>query len=161
MVAVRVARNLGECVFYGRGEGWAARGTHDTAHTLEQMPLRNVLDSDLENALYFALPLDSTHPMYRDVRPLQVHPIQPSHLGIWYSTRNVITHTHYDRSLNVLVQVVGRKRVWLYPPNFLPVYPATHIHYHQTHSEPDLRQSVSVLLSPGDGLFIPPYWYHR
>ena len=36
---------------------------------------------------------------------------------VWLSTRNATTHAHYDSDGNFLVQIVGAKRVWLWPPS--------------------------------------------
>jgi tRNA wybutosine-synthesizing protein 4 len=79
---------------------------------------------------------------------------------------------HYDTLDNVLCQVVGRKRVLLFPPSAIP-----HLYMHGSTSKvadmdaPDLARyplclaaraaALEVTLHPGDVLFMPNMWCHQ
>jgi len=94
---------------------------------------------------------------------------------LWLSQPGVTAHAHYDKSHNFLTQIMGRKRVLLWPPHMGPLlYPFPHSHpsYHQSavnFEEPDLlkfpdfdsARALEVMMEPGDCLYIPPYWWHR
>jgi len=94
---------------------------------------------------------------------------------LWMSHPNVTAHAHYDRSHNFLTQLIGRKRVLLYPPRqhaYLYPFPHTHVSYHQSQvdfNDPDVLTfpdfaragAVEAVLEPGDTLYIPPFWWHR
>ena len=72
-------------------------------------------------------------------------------------------------------QVLGRKRVFLWPPADHPsLYPYPHIHpsYQQSQVNfddpdrllfPDFSHSapLEMVLEPGDVAYLPPYWWHR
>eukprot|EP00930_Biecheleria_cincta_P047529 TRINITY_DN32965_c0_g1_i1.p1 TRINITY_DN32965_c0_g1~~TRINITY_DN32965_c0_g1_i1.p1 ORF type:complete len:490 (-),score=100.25 TRINITY_DN32965_c0_g1_i1:31-1500(-) len=84
-------------------------------------------------------------------------------------------HCHYDLQPNLHVQLTGRKRFILFPPDNWPnLYPFP------VHHDLDRRAMVDldapdegrfprwrgargriVELEPGDALYIPPYWWHH
>ena len=88
---------------------------------------------------------------------------------IWIGTKGTWTPLHHDQTNNGLVQISGRKKVWLAPTTSV-----THIaNHHHVYSQfnpraPDyvkfpLAQSIKwieVELGPGDALFIPQGWWH-
>eukprot|EP00616_Rhizochromulina_sp_CCMP1243_P000940 CAMPEP_0118970540 /NCGR_PEP_ID=MMETSP1173-20130426/7412_1 /TAXON_ID=1034831 /ORGANISM="Rhizochromulina marina cf, Strain CCMP1243" /LENGTH=551 /DNA_ID=CAMNT_0006919915 /DNA_START=42 /DNA_END=1697 /DNA_ORIENTATION=- len=94
---------------------------------------------------------------------------------LWMSHPNVTAHAHYDQSHNFLIQLIGRKRVLLYPPRqyaYLYPFPHTHVSYHQSQvdfADPDVLTfpdftragAVEAILEPGDAIYIPPFWWHR
>ncbi|RNF23284.1 tRNA wybutosine-synthesizing protein 4 [Trypanosoma conorhini] len=80
--------------------------------------------------------------------------------------------THYDTLDNVLCQVVGRKRVVLFPPSeYNNLYMSGSSSAVLNIDAPDLdrfprfadacRHSTEVVLEPGDMLFIPSLWFHH
>mmetsp|Transcript_22324 Transcript_22324/g.75146 ORF Transcript_22324/g.75146 Transcript_22324/m.75146 type:complete len:446 (-) Transcript_22324:374-1711(-) len=85
-----------------------------------------------------------------------------------------VTPAHYDEQQNLLAQLVGRKRVLLFPPEAwrqLYPYPRCHPHDRQTlldFAAPDLgrfprfaeARPLEAVLGPGDVLYIPQYWWH-
>ncbi|KAJ1622535.1 hypothetical protein T492DRAFT_846229 [Pavlovales sp. CCMP2436] len=103
--------------------------------------------------------------------------------SLWLSSLGSVTVTHYDCSANILVQLLGEKRVWLWPPGAaaaLFVFPDSHPRARksrvdvasQARQQASPRspgssdamfaaQGYSVLLRPGDALFIPPFYFHR
>jgi len=83
-------------------------------------------------------------------------------------------HFHPDEE-NVLVQIVGKKRVVMFSPeDFAPLYPKSFLANHYNWSRisfdhpPDFKQFpkfkkalvYEALLEPGDMLFIPVHWWH-
>lgn len=90
--------------------------------------------------------------------------------NIWVSGR-ATTRLHFDASDNLLFQVVGRKRVLLFPPSdyaSLLIHPDQHPSARQAARDladpprPDeLMRAQAVDLEPGDALYIPPFWFHE
>lgn len=109
---------------------------------------------------YASLPLVQVGSRMRAEVPLHVLDADDAHGGVWLSSDAAVTNAHYDRSANVLVQVVGAKHVWLWPPGRVSVHPAVHCFYHQTHADPR-PLPPPLTLQPGDALFVPPFWSHR
>mmetsp|Transcript_26639 Transcript_26639/g.58398 ORF Transcript_26639/g.58398 Transcript_26639/m.58398 type:complete len:486 (+) Transcript_26639:178-1635(+) len=95
---------------------------------------------------------------------------------LWLSGAGVVTRTHYDKGHTMLAQIVGRKLVLLWRPeqlHALRLYPAVHEAHRQsqlsfTSDQADLLALAEkagsapaiVSLSPGDLLYIPPYFAH-
>lgn len=86
-----------------------------------------------------------------------------------------VTPAHYDEQQNLLAQLVGRKRVVLFPPkDWRGLYPFPLHHPHDRQSQvdffrPDLDRfprlseltPIECILHPGDVVFIPQYWWHH
>lgn len=54
---------------------------------------------------------------------------------MWLSHAGVVSQTHYDQTNNMFIQLVGSKRMLLYPPEAWPsmhVYPSFHPSYRQS-----------------------------
>lgn len=93
----------------------------------------------------------------------------------WLGPAGTLTGYHIDWIDNILVQISGRKRLWLVPPSHSrAMYPSRKYDYRSTLSEvePDTWdperhplfaevQPVEVTLEPGHMLFIPRGWWHR
>jgi hypothetical protein len=112
------------------------------------------------------------------------HPVNPYTMGsdhaavtLWVSQPGNVAHTHYDKSVNFVAQVVGRKRWLLFAPaewRALYPYPGIHRAYHQSQmnlSAPDadldrdfpgarFAEAYEVILEPGEVLYVPPFWFH-
>lgn len=100
-------------------------------------------------------------------------------VNLWMGTAGVTAQTHYDCSHNLYVQVHGTKSFILSPPSEhakLHLFPELHPSRRQSQvdflAEPDRLRSVfanfdhnitgyQADLSPGDVLYIPPFWFHR
>lgn len=95
----------------------------------------------------------------------------------WFATPGVVAQLHYDTFRNVLVQVSGVKEVRLLPPSALQdvyIYPSLHPGYRQS-QVPNVsgggdavrfpgfpaEQMATVILRPGEALYIPPFWLHQ
>lgn len=80
----------------------------------------------------------------------------------------VIMWLHYDVMANILCQVVGSKRLILYPPSdykyfgFEPGASSSSINVFESLKDDAFAGSHphECLLKPGDILFIPPLWLH-
>lgn len=111
------------------------------------------------------------------------------HTRMWIASEGVQAALHYDVYNNLLVQLVGTKRVWLLPPSELPnihLYPSLHPRYRQSQlpSSSAVRRGtaaplhhqalasifpnrcnvysklIQVDLQPRQALYIPPFWLH-
>lgn len=96
---------------------------------------------------------------------------------VWISQANVTAVMHYDAVNNLFVQLYGKKRMRLYRPAMvdkLGVYGRFHPHSCQSRVEqlgyslvhnhtqcPSHAGEITVDLSPGDVLVLPPYWFHQ
>merc|ERR1712217_552398 len=84
-------------------------------------------------------------------------------------------HCHYDLQPNLHVQLSGRKRFIIFPPEdwrHLYPFPVHHdldrrsmldLDAPDTDKFPEWRGACGHLveLDPGDALYIPPYWWHH
>ena len=88
------------------------------------------------------------------------------------STSGVQLWTHYDIMDNILCQIVGTKRVVLYPPDqYTNLYMKDSVSTVLDIDNPDLQRfprfadsssrGYEVILEPGDILFIPSLWFHN
>jgi len=95
---------------------------------------------------------------------------------LWMGSKGSTTPTHYDKSVNFHAQIYGKKRFILSSPSThrsIYLYPSLHPQRLQSQvsfEEPVDKnvfplfqdiQAVHGLLSPGELLYIPPYWFHR
>lgn len=131
---------------------------------------------------YVMLPLaNATEGMRKDAQALQsfgrgVHDVLEGNL--WVGTRQGLsTPCHYDAAHNLYLQLSGRKRFVLYPPSAwtrLYLFPRMHPSWRMTQVDFEAfdagsfplagalrgRSALEVVLSPGDVLYLPPYWLH-
>eukprot|EP00160_Parvularia_atlantis_P013746 Unigene3025_Nuclearia_a/m.9303 Unigene3025_Nuclearia_a/g.9303 ORF Unigene3025_Nuclearia_a/g.9303 Unigene3025_Nuclearia_a/m.9303 type:complete len:440 (+) Unigene3025_Nuclearia_a:51-1370(+) len=94
--------------------------------------------------------------------------------NVWVSSRGLIVQAHYDLYNNMFVQVRGRKRFLLFPPedrHRLYVFPQHHPYARRSQVDilaPDLARHPNfaeatpyeVVVHPGDLLVLPPCWFH-
>uniref|UniRef100_A0A6B2LAI5 JmjC domain-containing protein n=1 Tax=Arcella intermedia TaxID=1963864 RepID=A0A6B2LAI5_9EUKA len=92
--------------------------------------------------------------------------------NLWMGVPPIRTPIHYDLLHNFYVQLHGNKRFILFPPTdykYLYLYPRLHpstrmsqVNLRNLQNYPDFYKShpIEVVLSPGDVLYIPPYWFH-
>jgi len=88
----------------------------------------------------------------------------------WYGPQGTVTPLHHDTMNILLAQIRGRKLVTLIPPNATPlVYNEVGVYSSVNVEKPD-RQAhplfqwapqSSVMLNPGEALFIPVGWWHH
>jgi len=105
---------------------------------------------------------------------LEVNPLsEKQNINFWIGMKGTTAHTHYDVFENFNVQVVGRKRWTLFPPNStLYLYPFLHPSHAQAQADiddpnlvdfPEISKlsAVEVITEPGDVLYLPPMWFHK
>lgn len=105
---------------------------------------------------------------------------QDKPLTLFGGCNQTSTTLHFDRDGNYFVQLRGRKRFYLFPPQHLTdfyFFPKGHPHHRQTMVEPWRIEDITALpqfpnlrkafgkalvanLGPGDILYIPPFWIH-
>jgi hypothetical protein len=114
-----------------------------------------------------------------DVRQFFAPWAPPHQINAWITAPTVTTPLHYDLMDNFYVQVAGRKRFVLLPPDehfAVHIHPAVHPSWRQSYLDLDsdtfmaqyaplrdhLRaQAFEVVLEPGQVLFIPALWLHH
>lgn len=104
------------------------------------------------------------------VLPPPLAPLEEQHFSspLRVSSPNTAIWTHYDVTANILCQVVGRKKVRLYPPSDVSKlsFPAgastSLIDNIFTFPESELggTKPLETVLAPGDIVFIPACWIH-
>ncbi len=92
----------------------------------------------------------------------------------WLGPAGIVTPIHFDSAHNLLVQIHGRKKLLLVPPqqSYLLYYPSLdlgHVNYSPVNVEsPDFERfprfrkatPLELELAPGEVLFIPVRWWH-
>ncbi len=88
----------------------------------------------------------------------------------WIGPANTITRAHIDMKNGLLVQLIGRKKIWLFPYFYYEaMYPMHQLFTSVNFTQPDPDQhpdffkthGVELLLEPGDAIFLPVTWWHR
>ena len=96
---------------------------------------------------------------------------QVANLSVYISDKGCLTNFHWDRSSGIIIQFHGRKRVWLVAPehdSFMVSGDANRIisacfrrsRFTGREELPEVPHT-SVVLGPGEALFIPPFWWHQ
>jgi len=88
---------------------------------------------------------------------------------VWIGSRFATTPCHHDELHNFFVQIQGRKRFTLFPPDAwseLQLYPKYHQYHRNVRADIESNTSkrpgrVDVELNPGDVLYLPPLWFHQ
>lgn len=88
-------------------------------------------------------------------------------------TQSIVAPLHYDQEPVVIMQLVGRKRVLLFPPRTygsLQPYPSSHpldrrarrdVSGRVRAADAEALGGVEVLLEAGEALLLPPYTWHE
>ncbi len=101
--------------------------------------------------------------LWADLDPLPPFldtPKPPRGASLWVGPGGTMSPLHFDPHHVLLVQVVGRKRVWLVPPETGDVFEGLDGYY----AEADAREhpsALAVVLEPGEALFIPVAFFHQ
>lgn len=98
----------------------------------------------------------------------------PGNFHLFIGGAKTETATHAAVSTNLFVQIHGKKRWKIYAPSWAPVFdpPMERAMYFSSAFDPDAPdyerfpaarhlRGYEVELSPGDVLFVPPFWWHK
>lgn len=89
---------------------------------------------------------------------------------LWFGPAGIVTPLHHDLTNNFLVQICGRKEVQLIPAlqtpyvyNDVGVFSAAEFPNFDEKRHPLMKKvkPLTVVLAPGEALFIPIGWWHR
>ena len=83
-------------------------------------------------------------------------------LGAFVASPAAVTPAHPDRHHNLLLQISGRKEVWVEDDPDLRASYLREISYFACpqNGAPELPPARCYVMEPGDGVYIPPYAYH-
>lgn len=90
--------------------------------------------------------------------------------SLWLGPKGTVTPLHHDTTNILFHQIHGRKRFLLVPPDAAPAHEGARGFYAQDDPEaltPARRRAwkgvpiTSVVLSPGEALFLPVGWWHH
>jgi hypothetical protein len=110
-------------------------------------------------------------PLWNDIGPLPGYLIEQTDQDgfLWIGPRGTLTPWHHDLTNNLLVQMVGRKKITLVSPSQTPAMRnfrhcfssfATDAAFAEL-PETERPQVLSCILHPGEILFIPLGWWHH
>ena len=109
-------------------------------------------------------------PLWADHGPVSILEPRSGQDGfLWLGPTGTLTPWHHDLTNNLLVQVMGRKKVWLAPPWASDRMRNSRHCFSDWGNEPlaagqgdDLHPPVlESTLDPGDAIFLPVGWWHR
>ncbi len=83
---------------------------------------------------------------------------------MWMGAGGTVSPLHRDIAHNLIVQLAGKKRFWLYPPRAkMAPYPLwTGLgNFSRIDPESDDTPRHEVILEPGEVLFLPSMWWHH
>ena len=109
-------------------------------------------------------------PLWDDLAPLPLLADSGHRQGFfWLGPRGTLTPWHHDLTNNLLVQVLGRKRVRLAPPWASERMKNSHHCFSDWGNEalqPGLGDAerppvIEVVLGPGEAIFLPVGWWHQ
>ena len=140
-------------------------------------PLREVIAAiravDASNDFYLAAYNDGTNKhalarLWDDLGPVSVLRQESERDGFfWFGPKGTLTPFHHDLTNNLLVQVMGRKKVQLVPSwEVGRMKNAVHCFSGREPAEwdgedPSLPPRLECTIGPGDALFLPIGWWHH
>ncbi len=114
---------------------------------------------------------DALAPLYGDAGPIAGYLAEPGGAGgfLWLGPKGTVTPWHHDLTNNLLLQIVGRKRVRLVSSHHSPLMRNSRHCFSDWGGEAlepgpgdGTRPPVMVAdIGPGDALFLPVGWWHH
>ena len=92
-----------------------------------------------------------------------------SNISLYFSDQGALTNFHWDARAGLLQQFRGRKRVWLVHPQYgrYMAHPeSTHLQCERRsrftgREERPMIPHMSIIVHPGQTLFLPAQWWHQ
>jgi lysine-specific demethylase 8 len=135
-----------------------------------------------QNELFTEVQRDVPIPQFCSEQSFNVGEGKLYHSMLWLGPRNTVSPLHYDPLDNLLMQIVGTKRVLLYPPdksNVSDNNPGWHyagfngnqyntsdvdVEHPNLEKHPNFQTAPTpyeCVIGPGDVLYIPAKWWHH
>ena len=108
-------------------------------------------------------------PLWADMAPIALLDTRERDGFFWLGPKGTLTPWHHDLTNNLLVQVIGRKRVRLAPPwAFARMRNSRHC-FSEWGNEPlpagigdaDIPPVLETIIGPGEAIFLPVGWWHQ
>lgn len=109
-------------------------------------------------------------PLWDDLGPIDLLDARGPRDGFfWLGPRGTLTPWHHDLTNNLLVQVMGRKRVRMAPPWAFARMRNSHHCFSDWGNEPlpagpgdaDTPPILETVIGPGEAIFLPVGWWHQ
>jgi hypothetical protein len=148
---------------------WAHRAELNTTMPLSE--LLDLMEGEPSNDVYAVgrndlLATPGLESLASELGPLPgLHP-ERSHDRLWVGPAGTLTPLHHDQSAAWLVQLVGRKRVWLASPLEPSLLDSADgvfnlLDPREVEGEATEVHWIDVVLEPGDAVFLPTGWWHQ
>jgi hypothetical protein len=117
---------------------------------------------NLEHTTTFRPLFADVEPEVRDLVGTREGGLADLNLATFLASTGAVTAAHPDRHHNLLLQVSGRKEVWIDDESDRRRHHARTLDYLRAPhlGAPELPPARSYVLSPGEGVYIPPYAWH-
>jgi hypothetical protein len=117
---------------------------------------------NLERTTEYAELTHDVEPLVRDFVGEREGGLHSINLGIFAASPHAVTPAHPDRYHNLLLQLRGRKEIWLEDDLVSREHHVRVLDYLRCPPAgvAALPRARSLVLEPGDGVYIPPYTFH-
>jgi hypothetical protein len=131
--------------------------------------LRELPTSEVSLRIYNLERTSEYAELTRDVEPLvrefvgeREGGLTSVNLGLFAASPHAVTPAHPDRHHNLLLQLRGRKQIWLEDDVRSRAHHTRVLDYLRCPPAgvPSLPAAQNLMLEPGDGVYIPPYMFH-
>jgi hypothetical protein len=135
-----------------------------TSEYLRELPTADVSIRvyNLERTAEYADLVNTVEPLVRDFVGDREGGLAALNLGMFAASPHAVTPAHPDRHHNLLLQLEGRKEIWLEDDAASRDHHVRVLDYLRCPPAgvDALPGASSLVLEPGDGVYIPPYTFH-